>query len=527
MNILENKTYLYMTEFFSGMAVMAIELGANRLLAPYFSSSQIVWTIIIGTIMIAMAIGNIWGGRSADKNPDPARLYRRIMLAAIWIALIPVVGKYVILGISGLLVLTINTHFLIIAAFLSCMVIFVFPLMLLGTVTPCLAKYTTRNLENNGQTIGTLGAFNTIGSIIGTFLPTFLTIPTVGTAITFLIFAGILFLLAMIYFIATKTHHTLCVVSASLFVFACFFGHQDGYAFWEKNLIYEGESVYNYLQVKETSNATILSTNVLFGVQSMKMKSGNLTGMFYDYDLAGPAALAQENIKILILGNGTGTFASQCQKYFPKASIKAIEIDEKITSLAKTYFDYDNKIPTITYDGRAYLQATKEKYDMIMIDAYQDITIPFQMSSKEFFTLVKSHLSNQGIMAVNMNMHSSSQNSINAYLSDTISSVFKSTYIADVDSSTNRELYACKNGHSFLGRLKQNKSCIQNQELSDLMTVVASELVEYKPTHHLLTDDQAPVELLGMNMLDEMISQELGHYQSILKEKGIQGLLES
>ncbi len=184
-------------------------------------------------------------------------------------------------------------------------------------------------------------------------------------------------------------------------------------------------------------------------------------------------------------------------------------------------------IPTITYDGRAYLQATKEKYDMIMIDAYQDITIPFQMSSKEFFTLVKSHLSNQGIMAVNMNMHSSSRNSINAYLSDTISSVFKSTYIADVDSSTNRELYACKNGHSFLERLKQNKSCIQNQELSDLMTVVASELVEYKPTHHLLTDDQAPVELLGMNMLDEMISQELGHYQSILKEKGIQGLLES
>ena len=49
-NILKNKLYLYMTEFFSGMAVMAVELAASRLMAPYFSSSQIVYTIIIGTV---------------------------------------------------------------------------------------------------------------------------------------------------------------------------------------------------------------------------------------------------------------------------------------------------------------------------------------------------------------------------------------------------------------------------------------------------------------------------------------------
>ena len=89
-NILNNKIYLYMTEFFAGMSVMAVELGASRLLAPYFSSSQIVWTIIIGTIMIAMALGNIMGGRWADKDPNPDKLYGRIIIAAIWIALIPV-----------------------------------------------------------------------------------------------------------------------------------------------------------------------------------------------------------------------------------------------------------------------------------------------------------------------------------------------------------------------------------------------------------------------------------------------------
>ena len=129
--ILKNKIYLYLTEFFAGMAVMAVELGASRLLAPYFSSSQIVWTIIIGTIMIAMALGNMWGGRMADRDPNPDRLYLRLLVAANWIAAIPVVGKYIVIGISGLLVMTVSQNFLVIAAFLSCMLIFVFPLFLL------------------------------------------------------------------------------------------------------------------------------------------------------------------------------------------------------------------------------------------------------------------------------------------------------------------------------------------------------------------------------------------------------------
>ena len=200
--ILKNKLFLYLTEFFAGMSVMAVELGASRLLAPYFSSSQIVWTIIIGTIMIAMALGNIYGGRKADKDKDPGKLYGRILVSAIWIALIPAIGKYVILGISALLIFTVNSNFLVIAAFAACMVVFVFPLFLLGTVTPSLAKYTTDSLEDNGKIIGTLGAFNTVGSIIGTFVPTFVTIPAVGTAITFLIFAGILIALSIAYFVS-------------------------------------------------------------------------------------------------------------------------------------------------------------------------------------------------------------------------------------------------------------------------------------------------------------------------------------
>ena len=216
--ILKSKLYLYLTEFFAGMSVMAVELGASRLLAPYFSSSQIVWTIIIGTIMIAMALGNYFGGKSADKDPDPDKLYKRILFSAVWIAAIPFVGKLVIIGISALLVVTVSTNFLIWAAFLACMVIFVYPLFLLGTVTPSLVKYTTDSLDDNGKTVGTLGAFNTVGSIIGTFAPTFITIPTVGTAVTFLIFSGILLMLGLVYFFSCKRGYIRMAICTVLFI---------------------------------------------------------------------------------------------------------------------------------------------------------------------------------------------------------------------------------------------------------------------------------------------------------------------
>ena len=526
--ILKNKYYLYMTEFFAGMSVMAVELGASRLLAPYFSSSQIVWTIIIGTIMIAMALGNIWGGRSADKNPDPDRLYFRMLIAAIWIAAIPLVGKYIVIGISGLLVLTVNHNFLILAAFITCMVIFVYPLFLLGTVTPSLVKYTVDSLDNSGKIVGTLGAFNTIGSIIGTFIPTFVTIPAVGTSVTFLIFSGILLLLSFIYFISGKIKLRKCMVAFLVFCLCSVFGYSDSFAFWENNLTYEGESIYNYLQVKETKNSVILSTNVLFGVQSITKKDHSLTGMYYDYAMAAPVLAGvkeEDKANVLILGMGTGTYARQCVNYFSNLEVEGVEIDQKITDLANRYFDMPKDVKVTTYDGRAYLQAVNQKYDVILVDAYQDITIPFQMSTIEFFQMVNEHLPEDGVMVVNMNMHTEGAGNINEYLSDTIAHVFDSVYTVDVKGSTNRELFATDRSDAATD-FENQVSQIKNQELKGLMTQIAENMSAYHQGDHILTDDKAPVEVLGMKVIDQLIQEEIGYYKKIFKEKGISGLLE-
>ncbi len=525
--ILKNKWYLYMTEFFAGMSVMAVELGASRLLAPYFSSSQIVWTIIIGTIMIAMALGNIYGGKSADKDPDPDKLYARILVSAVWIAAIPFFGKFVILGISALLVVTINTNFLIWAAFITCMAVFVFPLFLLGTVTPSLVKYTVDSLDDSGKTVGTLGAFNTIGSIIGTFIPTFISIPAVGTAATFLIFSGILLILGLAYFIINKRGKLRCGTAAAMFAVCCILSELLGFAFWEKDLVYEGESVYNYLQVSESEEKTYLSTNVLFGVQSVYVKSGELTGLYYDYAMAAPLMTGDMSEKkdILILGMGTGTYAKQCMNYFDNVEAEGVEIDEKIIGLSREYFDLPEEVKVTAYDGRAFLNVSDKKYDVIMVDAYQDITIPFQMSSVEFFRLVRSHLKDGGVMVVNMNMRSDREDGINSYLADTISDVFDEVYTVDVKGSTNRELFASDSPY-MVRDLESGISGIEDHDLSRMMKNVSDSLVKYESGGRVLTDDKAPVELLGMNVIDDIIQEELQYYKKKFEEEGIKGLLQ-
>lgn len=537
--ILRNKAYLYLTEFFAGMSIMAVELGASRLLAPYFSSSQIVWTIIIGTIMIAMALGNIYGGRSADKDPDPDRLYKRMIFAALWIAGIPVLGKYVILAISGALIFSISNNFLIIAAFAACMVIFVFPLFLLGTVTPSLVKYTTDSLDDNGRIVGALCAYNTVGSIIGTFLPTFVTIPAVGTSITFLIFAGILLALALIYFLSTRAKLKTVAVSIVVFLICVTFGHNNSFAFWEDDLKYEGESVYNYLQVKETESSIILSTNVLFGVQSILKKDEGMTGMYYDYAMAAPLMAKvgeKENLDVLILGMGTGTYASQCMRYFDNVNVEGVEIDEKITGLATEHFELSVDVPVTTYDGRAYLNATDRKYDVIMVDAYQDITIPFQMATIEFFDLVKKHLTADGVMVLNMNMRGQKEGNINQYLADTVSNVFREVYTVDVLAGTNRELFA-SNAKGIKEVMRKNigiqadiaakeEEEDRKTELIYMMNRVSRDMKAYKAGDYCLTDDRAPVELLSMRAIDDIIKDEVKIYKGLYERYGVSGLLD-
>ena len=254
--------------------------------------------------------------------------------------------------------------------------------------------------------------------------------------------------------------------------------------------------------------------------------------MYYDYALAAPflaGVPGKGGGEVLILGLGTGTYALQCLNYFDGMRVEGVEIDEKIVKLSKEYFELPKVVEVSVYDGRAYL-AQAGSYDVIMVDAYQDITIPFQMSTVEFFTQVKEHLKEDGVMVVNMNMRTDTDGGMNDYLCDTIASVFPEVYTVVVRGGTNMELFASENPE-MLRVLEEQLAAYSAEDTHDaelalMMSGVGQNLCEVTKGDYILTDDKAPVEVLGMKVIDELISEELAYYKDMIKNGNIGELIE-
>jgi len=291
------------------------------------------------------------------------------------------------------------------------------------------------------------------------------------------------------------------------------------YAFWDSTVIYEGESVYNYLQVREDSRFRYFSTNVLFGVQSM-LPHGYLddpdlaAGVFY-YDglfaVCGflPHFEPDKPIDSLLLGLGTGTYAMLLQQILPGSRCVGVEIDPGIVSLARDYFGLtEQACEAVVADGRSYVQTHDELFDLIIVDAYQDITIPFHMATTEFFSLCKSRLKPGGVIVCNINMGTSENNAVSDAIVNTLSSQFEKIYAYDEPSSSNTLLFATNDGDLKLLQANLQKAS-SNPTLYKMMSHVAPGLDGPLPaTGPALTDDRAPAELLAASVLQNLIADE-------------------
>lgn len=548
------RIYLLKLTFVSGMCIMAAELSASRLLAPYFGTSTFVWTNVIGIIMVGLSAGYYVGGKLADAFPRLDIITRIVGGGAIYLLTTPFVARAVAESIHAHLVIFILVPIAILVSavigivfyriirrwvlpvFISlsiCIailaftgeklttllnatsfvapylfwgsavavsILFVIPITLMGMTGPFVIKLLSLTDDRVGNDAGTVFAVSTIGSILGTFLPVLVFIPWIGTRKTIVLFAALLFITASFgYFKNTWMRIVPVVLIGLLLIPLPLYKEAAG-------MVAEKESAYQYMQVIDEGGMRYLKVNEGLGVFSVLNLRGPLTGRYFDFFTLLPYFVEQkkEPLEILILGVAGGTISTQMNQVLAsqfKFNVDGVDIDPAILNLARAWFgiSYPN-VQLHVADAREFLRRTDKRYDLIIVDAYaQQLYIPFHLTTKEFFQEVNRHLNPGGIVAMNVNASSDESKLLNA-ITNTLYTSFTAVYAySDLLWSWNYLLIAAQHDIAFPSLYASTDFGVLQTTMDRFYDYVAP--WPLRPEFGILTDDRAPVEY----MTDAMI----------------------
>lgn len=478
----------YFTAFICGAAVMTAEMSASRLMAPYFGSSLYTWTNIVGLVMIALALGAVMGGKLADKNSSPKTYFTIILLTGVWIVLIPFFAEIVFKLIINLL----PSQMAVSGSFFGILVLMFVPLVLLGMVVPFTMKLVAKDMKNIATVLGKVSALSTFGSIIGTFLPAFLLIPFLGTTKTFVLVGIILIFNAAI---GLSAFFLLGILSLGLFFIV-------PPVFANDKIIYTEDSPYHFIFIEEAGEGRhYLMLDNPFGVHS-KYDPAQLVLHDYISYMAALTSNVEAPKRALILGNASGSLSRIINTLYPEIKVTAIEIDPAITEVSRKYMGLtDSGTEIIHSDARAFLINDTNKYDLVFMDTFNALDIPVHLTSQEFFGLVKDHMSDDGLLGINV---VSFDDSFLMGLANTVSTNFSNVSYAKVNSTENYILIA-GNKESFTADSVPEELSYESQVMA-----LTGKIFSQDSTIPIFTDDKTIAELLSARNSMEFYAKHLG-----------------
>jgi len=182
--------------------------------------------------------------------------------------------------------------------------------------------------------------------------------------------------------------------------------------------------------------------------------------------------------------------------------IDGIELDSKLISIVKDRFNlnYDN-LNIYNADGRMFLSQNDNKYDIIILDAFsKQLYIPHNLSTKEFFNELSPHLTEDGVVGINV-VAISPESPLLKTFTNTLASEFEYVYVAPVKYSYNYFILASNKKVNF----SEIAAKIDNNQLNDLAISIKNnkKQVSFNPDELVLTDDKAPIEYLTDKMAFE------------------------
>jgi len=409
------------TVFVSSGCIMMLELVAGRLAARHIGSSLYTWTSVIGVVLAGIALGNYLGGRMAERFAAGrilAALFAVCSGASVSaIILNNLAAQWTFLWRFGLPVHVLS----------HIGIVFFIPSTVLGMVSPVVVKTALQLGLARGRTVGDIYAAGAAGSIAGTFLAGYWLIAALGPSNALWVIAAVLLMPAILY----RPKSFLLYVFAAIFCFLMIAATTPGrwarrlgsaLALIPKNnpqILYEAESQYGYVAVQQLSK---YPDQRQFLQDNMRIQSRLIMGDIRDLQLfyskvyaVMTARLAANKKKLCVLGIGGGgyVFPRYIQETWPGSQVDVAEIDSMVTQAAIRAFGLadDAPINTINLDGRNYLDELLVKkqrgepspvYDFIYMDAFNALSVPFQLVTQQFNEKLFAALADDGVYMVNL-----------------------------------------------------------------------------------------------------------------------------
>lgn len=381
--------------FVTGFVLLSFELIASRLLAPTVGTSTYVWTSVIGIIIAALALGFAVGGHLADKRADQADLPLILLLAAV------AIGGTLFFNSSILSGLAASVGDARARGIIASIILFLPTSFIIGVSSPYLARLRNRSVDTTGRSVALLDASNSIGGIVGTFMTGFFLVGTIGLRWSLLCLVILLLIISWSMVpnkrLTPRVWLTIAALTLSL----------SPQAILDRSVRAEIDTPTAHYQIKAIKYGgrpvTAISTGP-GGLQSGVYRDGsNELAFSYTRTIARTIELAPAKKNILIIGGGAFTLPEYLAKQYPDSQVDTVEIDPELPGIAAQYFNFNQpgNLAIISQDARTYVAQTAARYDIVVMDAYNDGSIPFSLVTAEFISDLNATTKPDGVVIAN------------------------------------------------------------------------------------------------------------------------------
>ena len=281
-------------------------------------------------------------------------------------------------------------------------------------------------------------------------------------------------------------------------------------------VLYETESSYNYIQVVQWGDEVWLKLNEGQGVHSIYDPDSVLVGGIWDYFLIAPffnnpAYTADDVDSLALIGSAAGTVAKEYTAVYGPIPIDGAEIDPEIIRVGREYFDMtEPNFDAVAQDGRYFLANSERTYDVIAIDAYRPPYIPFHLTTREFFQQCREHLTEEGVVAINVG-RTRSDWSLVEVLASTLKAEFPNVYTVDLAQPGQdliNVLVVATKQPTQLENLAANAGQLANPILRQVAENAIVRAEEFTEPTVVFTDDKAPVEQVVHGLILSFVTGE-------------------